>query len=74
MHTLQLTQIGQSVGLILPQEVLVRLKLAKGDSVVLTDAPNGVTITPQSTDIEEQLQLGREFMREYEETFQALAK
>jgi putative addiction module antidote len=33
MHTLKLTQIGNSVGLILPKEVLLRLKLVKGDTV-----------------------------------------
>ena len=46
MYTLKLTQIGNSVGLILPKEVLVRLKLEKGDTVFLTDAPSAVTITP----------------------------
>ena len=37
MHTLKLTQIGNSVGVILPKEVLARLKLVKGDSFFLTD-------------------------------------
>ena len=39
MHTLKLTQIGNSVGVILPKEVLARLKLKKGDSLCLTDFP-----------------------------------
>ena len=39
MHTLKLTQIGNSVGVILPKEVLARLKLVKGDSPCLTDTP-----------------------------------
>ena len=30
MHTLKLTQIGNSVGVILPKEALARLKLQKG--------------------------------------------
>ena len=30
MHTLKLTQIGNSVGVILPKEVLAKLKLEKG--------------------------------------------
>ena len=37
MHTLKLTQIGNSVGVILPKEVLARLKSKKGDSLCLTD-------------------------------------
>jgi len=42
MTTLKLTQIGNSLGLILPREVLARLKLQKGDTVFVTDAANGV--------------------------------
>jgi putative addiction module antidote len=74
MHTLKLTQIGNSVGLILPKEVLARLKLVKGDTVFLTDAPGAITITPHDPSFEEQLEIGREFMREYRDTFNALAK
>ena len=74
MHTLKLTQIGNSVGLILPKEVLARLKLEKGDSIFLTEAPGAMTITPHDPSFEEQLEIGREFMREYRDTFNALAK
>ena len=37
MHALKLTQIGNSVGVILPKEVLARLKLEKGDTVYVTE-------------------------------------
>jgi len=74
MHTLKLTQIGNSVGLIFPKEILNRLKLVKGDTVFLTDAPRSITITPFDPDFDDQLEIGREFMREYKDTFQALAK
>jgi putative addiction module antidote len=74
MHTLKLTQIGNSVGLIFPKEILNRLKLVKGDTVFLTDAPGAITITPFNPDFDDQLEIGREFMREYRDTFQALAK
>lgn len=33
MQTLKLTHIGNSVGLILPKQVLARLRLEKGDAV-----------------------------------------
>jgi hypothetical protein len=54
--------------------VLARLKLQKGDLVHLTDAPGGVTLTPYDATVEEQLVLGREFMREYRDAFHQLAK
>ena len=74
MTTLKLTQIGNSVGVILPKEVLARLKVEKGDTLFLTEAANGVTLTPYDPSLEEQLKLGREFMREYRDTFHQLAK
>jgi putative addiction module antidote len=74
MNALKLTQIGNSVGVILPKEVLARLKVEKGDTLYVTDAPGGVTLTPYDPGLEEQLNLGREFMNGYRDTFRALAK
>jgi putative addiction module antidote len=74
MTALKLTQIGNSVGVILPKEVLARLKLGKGDMVFITDAANGVTLTPYDPALDQQLEIGREFMREYRDTFHQLAK
>lgn len=74
MSTLKLTQIGNSVGVILPKEVLARLKVEKGDTLFLTEAANGVTLTPYDPTLDDQLRLGREFMREYRDTFHQLAK
>jgi putative addiction module antidote len=74
MHSLKITQIGNSLGVILPKEVLARLKLEKGDTVHLTDSPDGVIVTPYDPALDEQLQLGREFMQEYRDTFRQLAK
>ncbi|MGL4575483.1 MAG: AbrB/MazE/SpoVT family DNA-binding domain-containing protein [Burkholderiaceae bacterium] len=74
MHTLKLTQIGNSVGVILPKEVLARLKLEKGEQVFLTETPDGYAITPFDPAIEEEIRLGLEFMGQYKETFRALAK
>jgi putative addiction module antidote len=74
MLALKLTQIGNSVGVILPKEMLARLKLEKGDTVFCTDSAEGVTLTPYDPSLEEQLKIGREFMREYRDTFHQLAK
>ena len=74
MHEVKLTQIGNSVGLVLPEEVLARLQLEKGDTVYLTDAPGSISISPNSPTFEKQLELGREFMKKYRDTFDELAK
>lgn len=74
MTALKLTQIGNSVGVILPKEVLARLKVEKGDALFVTDAANGVLLTPYDPTLDEQLAAGREFMHEYRDTFHQLAK
>ena len=74
MHMLKLTQIGNSVGVILPKEVLARLKVEKGDVLHVTETPDGIALTPYDPTFEEQVEAGREFMREYRDTFRALAK
>jgi putative addiction module antidote len=74
MTALKITQIGNSLGLILPKEILARLKLEKGDMVFVTDTPEGVVVTPYDPAVAEQLALGSEFMRDYRETFRELAK
>jgi hypothetical protein len=53
---------------------LARLKLEKGDTVFVTEAANGLTLTPYDPALDEQLKAGREFMREFRDTFHQLAK
>ena len=52
------TQIGNSTGVILPKEVAARLKVKKGDSVFLTETPDGYTVTPYDPEFEAQMQSG----------------
>ena len=74
MQALKLTQIGNSVGLILSKEVLARLKLEKGDTVYLTDAPGSVNISPNNPDFATQMELARQLMREHRDVLKELAK
>jgi len=74
VFTLKLTQVGNSVGVILPKEALAQLKIDKGDTIFLTETPGGFTLTPYDPAIEEQLKFGREIMHEYRDTLRALAK
>ncbi|AEG92199.1 AbrB/MazE/SpoVT family DNA-binding domain-containing protein [Ramlibacter tataouinensis] len=74
MHMLKLTQIGNSIGVILPKEALNRMRLEKGQTVFLTETPEGYALTPYDPTLEEQIQAGREFMREFRDTFHQLAK
>ena len=46
MIKLKVTTVGSSAGIVLPKEALALLKVAKGDSVFLTESPDGFRITP----------------------------
>jgi len=74
MQTLKLTKIGTSTGAVIPKEMLARLKVEKGDMLYAIETPEGYLLTPYDPAIEEQLEAGREFMKEYRDTFKALAK
>jgi putative addiction module antidote len=74
MAALKLTQIGNSVGVILPKEVLARLKLEKGDTLYLTDAANGVLLTPYSAEFETQMTAARSVMKKRRNVLRELAK
>jgi putative addiction module antidote len=74
MSALKLTQIGNSVGVILPKEVLARLKLAKGDTVYLTENPDGVTLTPNDPGFEAQMEAARTIMKKRRAVLRELAK
>ncbi|MGE0223550.1 MAG: hypothetical protein AB7F35_21725 [Acetobacteraceae bacterium] len=45
MHTLKLMQIGNSVGVILPRELLVKLRLTKGSTVYAIEQPDRLRLT-----------------------------
>jgi putative addiction module antidote len=73
-HTLKIIQIGNSLGVIFPREVIAALKVDKGDAISMTPAPDGFRVTPYDPEVERQVEAGREFMREYRDTLRALAK
>lgn len=74
MHALKLTQIGNSVGVILPKEVLARLKVAKGDVLYVTDSPEGFRLTAHDPAFEEQMTAARGIMKKRRAVLRELAK
>jgi putative addiction module antidote len=74
MFSLKLTRIGNSLGLILPKQVLARLKLAKGDEIFITEAPDGYRITPHNPAFEAQMKAARKIMKRRRAVLRELAK
>ena len=75
MSALKLTQIGNSVGVILPKEMLAKLNLGKGDMVFLTEAPaGGYNLSPYDAGFERQMEAARRIMKKRRNVLRELAK
>jgi putative addiction module antidote len=74
MTALKLTRIGNSVGVILPKDMLARLKLEKGDTVFVTDAADGIKLSPYNPEFEQQMTAARELMKRRRDVLRELAK
>jgi len=75
---LKLRKVGNSVGVVLPKEAVAKLNVREGDSVCLTDAPDGsLRVTPVTEGREQfarQMEAAEEIIRRYRNTLRELAK
>ena len=74
MPKLKVTTVGASAGIILNKEVMARLKVKKGDSLYLTEAPDGYRLTPYDPDFERQIELAEDIMHDDREILKALSR
>ena len=71
----QIRKIGNSVGLILPKDLLARLKLKEGDKLYAVEqTERGLKLTPYDPKHEKAMEIARRGFRKYADTFRALAK
>jgi len=74
MSALKLTQIGNSVGVILPRELLAKLRVDKGDSLYVVETPEGIELTPYRPDFAAQMDAAEDLMRENRDVLRKLAQ
>jgi putative addiction module antidote len=74
MASLKVTTVGNSVGLILPRDLLVKLRVAKGDTLYVTETPNGIELTPFNPDFAAQMDAAESIMRENRDALRKLAR
>jgi putative addiction module antidote len=74
-YLLQIKKIGNSVGLILPKELLARLKLKEGDKLhVIEQTERGIKLSPYDPKHAKAMEIARRSFRKYADTYKALAK
>ena len=71
---LKLTNIGNSVGMILPKEARDKMKVGNGDSVYLTETPEGYKISPYDPDFDKEMEAARKLMKKRRAALRELAK
>jgi len=72
---LKLRKVGNSVGVILPKEALAHLRLEEGDSVCVTEGPDGsLRLTPSKAEVTRQMEVVQDVMKRYRHTLRELAK
>jgi putative addiction module antidote len=75
MFSFKITTVGSSAGIILPKEAMARLKVKKGDTLYLTESPDGgFRLTPYDPEFERQMSLAEDIMHEDREVLRQLAK
>jgi putative addiction module antidote len=71
---LKVTQIGNSLGVVLPREILAELDLERGDKLFLTRSPDGYRVTKSDPEFERQMTQAREIMKKRHNVLRELAK
>ena len=73
MIALKVITVGSSAGVLLPNEALSRLKVQEGDTLFLTEAPDGsYRITPYDPEFERQMAMAEQVMHENRDILRAL--
>ena len=71
---LKIRKFGNSAGVILPKEMLARLRVGEGDTLYATEAPDGVRLTAADPEFEAKMALAEQIMREDRDILRVLAK
>jgi len=73
-NKLKITTIGNSVGVVLPREILERLRVEKGDTLYAVETPNGIELTAFDEEFAEQMAIAEKVMREDRDVLRKLAE
>lgn len=72
--TTKIIAIGNSAGIILPKEILVKLNAVKGDTIYLNETPSGFQISPYDQEFGAKMEVAEDVIRRYRDAFRKLAE
>ncbi|PHR57614.1 MAG: AbrB/MazE/SpoVT family DNA-binding domain-containing protein [Robiginitomaculum sp.] len=74
MPELKVTTIGNSTGVILPKELLSKLRVQKGDKLFVSETPNGIELSSYNPEFARQMDAAEEIMRKDRDVLRKLAQ
>ncbi|MBX3428610.1 MAG: AbrB/MazE/SpoVT family DNA-binding domain-containing protein [Hyphomonadaceae bacterium] len=73
-RTLKVRKVGNSLGVVLPKDVLAKLRVGEGDELSVSETPNGVALQRHDAELQEQIEAARRAMKRYRNALRELAK
>jgi putative addiction module antidote len=70
---LKITTIGNSVGVVLPRELLARLRVEKGDTLYVTELPDGIKLAAFDPEFAAKMEVAESIMRKDRDLLRRLA-
>lgn len=73
MTRLKVTTVGSSVGIVLPKELLTKLRVQKGDTLLALETADGIELTAYDAELEEQMVVMEGVLHDYRDALRRLA-
>jgi putative addiction module antidote len=73
-RALKVRRIGNSLGVVLPKDLLAKLRVGEGDQLVVSETPDGVALRAADEDTAELMKLAEDIMRKRRRVLKALAQ
>ena len=74
MTTIKIRDVGNSLGIVLPKELIARLRVSKGDKLFVQETVDGIRLTPYDPEFQQQMEIAQVVMREDRDALRALSK
>jgi putative addiction module antidote len=72
--TVKVTTVGNSTGIVLPRELLEKLRVQKGDLLHVLETPGGIELTAFDPEFARQMDVAERVMRQDRDILNRLAK
>lgn len=71
---LKLTAIGNSTGVVLPKDLLEKLRVGRGDELMVLETPDGIELSAYDPEFASQMDVAERIMREDRDLLRKLAE